>query len=244
MMDDVDRGQPGAFFDLDHTLLTANSGRLWMNRDRREGRIGPLHVAAGLWFLALYRFGLVDIERAMNVALATIKGEREVVVRDWTRRWFDDEVVPHMAPGAQAFIAAHRACGHPVVLLTSSSPYASECAVEHFALDDFLSNRFEVEDGCFTGRIVKPICYGQGKIRYAEAYADEHGIDLDESWFYSDSTTDRPMLERVRHPMVVHPDPRLRRVAKRRAWPILDWHAVEPEGDTARALDTLRGLSA
>jgi putative phosphoserine phosphatase/1-acylglycerol-3-phosphate O-acyltransferase len=135
-MGKADQAQPGAFFDLDHTLLTANSGRLWMDRDRREGRIGPLQVLAGLVFLTLYRFGVVDIEMAMNAALTTIKGEREEVVRDWTRRWFDDEVVPFMAPGAKEFIGAHRARGHRVVLLTSSSPYASESAVTHFGLHD------------------------------------------------------------------------------------------------------------
>lgn len=216
-------GRPAAFFDLDGTLLSVNSGRLWLQRERRAGRLPIRHMLKGAAYLALYRLGTLNIERAMGDALSTVRGLPEETLRTWTHEWFWNEVVPWTAPGALPVIAAHRAAGHPVVLLTSSSPYASECAVEHFGLDAFLSSVYEVEGGLLTGRFISPLCFGPGKVARAEAFAREHGIDLDASWFYSDSATDLPMLERVGNPRPVNPDPRLRRTARLRGWAILDW---------------------
>ncbi len=222
-------GRPAAFFDLDGTLLTVNSGRLWLRRERRNGRINVGQALKGIMFLGLYRLGSINIERAMSEALETVRGEPEERLRRWTREWYWEEVASFGAPGAAAVLTAHRAAGHPLVLLTSSSPYASECAVEQFELDDYLSTVYELDNKRFTGRVVPPICYGAGKVEKAEAYARDHDIDLDGSWFYSDSATDLPMLERVARPRVVHPDPRLRREARRRGGPILDWAAAGGE---------------
>jgi len=212
-----------AFFDLDKTLITENSARLWMMRMYRQGRVGRMDIAAGGLFLLAYHLGVVNMERATRKALSTVIGASEDELRRDTEAWFHEEVVPVEAPGARAVIEEHRLAGHRLVLLTSSSPYESACALKHWGLDDSLSMQYEIVDGRFTGEVVLPLCYGEGKVHYAEELAAEKAIDLDESWFYTDSYTDLPMLERVGHPMVVNPDPRLRREARRRGWPILDW---------------------
>jgi putative phosphoserine phosphatase/1-acylglycerol-3-phosphate O-acyltransferase len=108
-------------------------------------------------------------------------------------------------------------------LLTSCSIYEAKVAKTDFKLDDYLCTRYEVKDGHFTGDVVEPLCYGEGKIIHAERFAKEQNIDIDASYFYTDSCTDLPMLERVAHPRVVNPDIRLRFVAKRKGWPILNW---------------------
>ena len=110
------------------------------------------------------------------------------------------------------------------MLITSASNYESELAYEQFGMDRFLSTRYEVVNGRFTGEPLRPICYGAGKVVLAEQLAATHGIDLDQSYFYTDSLTDLPLLERVGNPRVVNPDPRLRRLSHARGWEILDWH--------------------
>ena len=212
-----------AFFDLDGTLLTANSGGLWMRRERRLGRLSLWQVIEGTLYLFAYRFHALDMEQVTVRALRTVKGEQEETVRQWTVAWFYDEVVPHEAPGARAALAAHRDRGDRLVLLTSASRYESEAATDFFGLDDFLCTRYEVRDGLFTGDIIRPLCYGAGKVAHAERYAEEHGLDLAESTFYTDSFSDIPMLRRVGHPRVVRPDLRLRLTARLNRWPILDW---------------------
>ena len=80
--------------------------------------------------------------------------------------------------------------------------------------------RLEVEDGLFTGRVVEPICFEEGKIFWLKKLIEDQNIDLARSWFYTDSITDIPLLDRVGHPVVVNPDPLLYRTALRRRWPV------------------------
>jgi HAD superfamily hydrolase (TIGR01490 family) len=212
-----------AFFDLDGTLLTANSANLWVRRERRLGRLGAMSVARAALYLGGYRIGLLDMESALRAALATLRGLTEEFIRAETRIWWEEEVRPFVAPGAREVLTRHRERGEALVLLTSSSRYASEMALREFALDHTLCQLYEVRDGRFTGQPLRPLCYGQGKVELAEAWAREHSVDLSLSSFYTDSITDAPMLARVGRPFAVHPDPRLKRLARQRGWPVLDW---------------------
>lgn len=232
-------GRAGAFFDLDGTLLTVNSGALWMRRERRLGRISTWQFLQGGFYLVAYRVSLLDMDRVMTKALQTVRGLEEQTVKRWTWEWFEREVEQHLAPGAPPVIAEHRGQGHRLVLATSSSPYESEIACRRFGLDDFVSSRYQVREGRLTGRLVAPACYGRGKLVWCERYADREGINLADSYFYTDSFSDLPLLERVGHPRAVNPDYRLRRAARQRGWPILDWRgrdrgAAESAGNAPR----------
>ncbi len=213
-----------AFFDLDDTLIDGISGVLYARFERREGRITALQMAQTLLWGALYHVSLIDIERAFEKALAYYRGLPEQVLRARTRRWFESDVIGLLRPGATAVLDEHRARGRPLVLLTNSSPYMAEIACRTWKLDAWLSNAFETnDDDRMTGGFERPLCYGPGKVARAERWCAERGIDLDDCWFYTDSLSDRSMLERVGHPYTVHPDPRLKRLAKKQGWPVLDW---------------------
>jgi HAD superfamily hydrolase (TIGR01490 family) len=212
-----------AFFDLDGTLLTANSANLWVKRERRLGKITAWQLARVALWMGGHKIGFLDMESALREALATLRGVSEQSIREQTAEWWHAEVRPHVAPGARAVLERHRQEGDQLVLLTSSSRYASEMAIREFRLDAAIFQIYEVKDGLFTGEPLRPICYGPGKVEAAEAFAREHGIDLAASSFYSDSSTDVPMLERVGKPFAVHPDPRLSVIARRRGWPVVDW---------------------
>ena len=212
-----------AFFDLDRTLISVNSGRLWISRERRLRRISLRQLAEATVMLVAYRLSLVDMDASMRKALSVYRGEREEVLAAWTREWFDAEVRQWVSEGARRALDEHRAAGHLRVLLTSSSPYVSAIVGEHLELDGWISSRYEVKDGVLTGEPVLPLCYGPGKVTLAEAYAREHDVDLGRSFFYTDSYTDLPMLVRVGEPRVVNPDMRLRLAALRRGWPVLTW---------------------
>lgn len=212
-----------AFFDLDGTLLTVNSATLWLRRERRVGRIGNWQVAHAALRILAYRMGVLDMEATLRAALACYRGIPEEQLRAETREWWRDEVRHFVAPGARSVLERHRRAGKRLVLLTSSSRYASEMAREEFDLDKTLFQAYGARDGRLTGEPLPPICYGAGKVAVAEAWAGASDVDLGRSSFYSDSSTDVPMLERVGHPFAVHPDARLRVVARARGWPILDW---------------------
>lgn len=217
-------GLVGAFFDFDRTLIAENSAASWVRREVREGRLGRRQAAqAGLWFAA-YHLGFADLHAAFAKGASSIRGQAESDMAGRTRRWFEEEVRATLLPDAVDAVEEHRRRGHHLVLLTSSSPYVAEPAAELLGLDGYLCTRFAVDgDGLFTGELVLPICYHEGKVTHAREYASARGVDLERSYFYTDSFSDLPMLLAVGVPRVVNPDPRLRREARRRGWEVLTW---------------------
>jgi HAD superfamily hydrolase (TIGR01490 family) len=217
-------GPIAAFFDLDRTLLAINSGLAWARFERRTKSISRAQfVRAGIWTL-LYHLSLADIGRVYATATRHYRGVRGSDLDRRTREWFQSEIAGHLRPGAVPGLREHRDRGHLLVLLTSSSQYEAAAASEIFGLDHWIANHFPLDQtGCLLGTYERPLCAGAGKVVRAERFAAEHGIDLDRSFFYTDSLSDLPMLERVGEPRVVAPDPRLRREARRRGWPILAW---------------------
>jgi HAD superfamily hydrolase (TIGR01490 family) len=143
------------------------------------------------------------------------------------KRWVEDEILPLLLPSALRQIEHHRQEGHLLAILSSSPTYVTRPIAETLGLDEVLSTQFEVADGAFTGRLVGPACYGKGKVHWAEDLVSRREIDLGSSFFYTDSYSDLPMLERVGHGVVVNPDPRLRRAAKQRGWPVQNWQEVQ-----------------
>ena len=213
-----------AFFDLDKTLISRNSATLWIRFELAAGRVTRWQALHALTYVVRYSLGSVDMEDAIRRSVASIAGQPEAELRERALRFYDALVRPLYRPGAAAAIAAHRAAGDHLVLLTSSSNYVSELVCRDLGLDDYLCNRFEVDaNGCYTGRPIEPLCFGSGKVELAARHAERSQLSLADAVFYTDSISDLPMLEAVGRPVAVHPDPRLRRAAKQRGWEIVEW---------------------
>jgi HAD superfamily hydrolase (TIGR01490 family) len=212
-----------AFFDVDRTLVSVNTARLFLRDLRRRGEISFLRALRALGWMAKYHLSLIDLQIiAANIA-EQMRGKSETEFAEQCRRWVEKEVLPLVTPGALRQIERHKAQGHVLAVLSSSPTYVTRPLAETLGIDEVLSTTFEVADGQFTGRLVGPACVGPGKIHWAESLGQRHDVDFAKSWFYTDSYTDLPMLERVGNPSIVNPDPRLRAAAKKRGWPVQDW---------------------
>ena len=117
-----------------------------------------------------------------------------------------------------------------VAIISGATKFVVRPIAEHLGVRHFLYTRLEVEDGRFTGRVIEPICFEEGKIYWIQQLIEQQGIDLAKSWFYTDSITDRPLLDVVGHPVAVNPDPLLYREALRRRWPV---RIFDPPGAVA-----------
>ena len=213
-----------AFFDLDKTLISRNSATLWLRSEMANGRLSRLRALQAFTYVVRYSLGLVDIEDTIRRSVTTIAGQNEAEMAQRAIDFYGACVRPIFRPGARAVLDAHRAAGDRLVLLTSSSNYVSEQVVADLGLDDYLCSRFEVDtEGRYTGRLIEPLCYGRGKLELASRCAAAQGVRLEACAFYTDSIADLPMLEAVGEPAAVHPDPKLRRLARQRGWPVLDW---------------------
>ncbi len=210
-----------ALFDVDGTLIERNSASLYMSHLRRTGQARRRDVARTLWYLLQYKLGLLDIQSALATSMTWVRGRDEASMAEDCRQWYAQEVRAFVFPAMAKLVEAHREAGHLPVILTSATRYLAEPLGADLGIRHHLVSQLVVENGRFTGEAVRPLCYGKGKVWWAERFAAEHDVDLASSYFYTDSITDLPVLDRVGHPRVVRPDPRLRRVAQQRGWQIL-----------------------
>ncbi|GBD84096.1 phosphoserine phosphatase [bacterium BMS3Abin02] len=213
-----------AFFDLDKTII-AKSSTLAFGR--------PLYKAGLLNRRALLKAGLAQIsyrmfgadhdqmERARGEMMAIIKGWDQQQLRRIARETVDEVVAPLVFAEALAIIDEHLQAGRLVVIVSSSAEEIVDPLASHLRVDRVIATRAAVDDhGRYTGEI-DFYAYGQGKAEAIEEFARREGISLPESFAYSDSHTDIPMLEAVGHPVAVNPDKELAKVAEERDWEIL-----------------------
>ena len=139
---------------------------------------------------------------------------------DWFRRW----VEPHVCDLGRRAVERHRERGDLLAIVTGASPYVARPLGRRLGIPNIVASELEVDgEGRFTGRFGAPLCIGHGKVERTRCAAADLGFALEEATFYSDSYTDLPLLELVAEPVVVNPDPRLRRTAVKRGWRVETW---------------------
>ena len=211
------------FFDLDGTLFSYNSAYGWMKREFREGHITLWQAIRGWWWLLLYSIGVAKMDDAIRKAALVGRGQKETDMKERVRRFWEEEVRHKLRSHAVECIETHRAAGHHLAILTSSSNYLSAYAAAHWKIPHVLANHFVVVDDVFTGEMVEPICFGEGKLTHARALAEQLGVALEDCIFYTDSYSDYPAMVAMGRPIAVHPDRRLARAARKHDWDIEYW---------------------
>ena len=210
----------GAFFDMDKTLIAENSGTLYMKYRYERGQISGMELLKGAAAYLQYKLGILDLRSWTKNMMLQFKGEAEADLEKEASEGFNEMVAAALYVEAVAILREHLAAGHVVAIVSGATKFVVRPLALRLGIEHILYTRLEVEDGLFTGRVVEPICFGEGKIYWLQQLVEEQGIDLARSWFYTDSITDRPLLDIVGHPVAVNPDPLLYREAVRRSWPV------------------------
>lgn len=213
-----------AFFDMDKTVLSVNSAGRYARFMYRRGQLGLGDILRTARWLVQYRLAMIDAQAVTRYAVSTLTGQPESEMIALCLEWFESDIRRFISERAVHAIESHRARGDHLVLLTAATPYIAQPVSRHLGFDACISSQLEVDArGAFTGKAVEPLCYGAGKIHWAERWAERHDVDFSRAWFYTDSYTDLPMFERVARPVAVNPDPRLKRYARRNNIPIEIW---------------------
>ena len=210
----------GAFFDVDKTLISENSGSLYFKHRYQQGEISQWELLKALGAYIRYKVGLLDLVTWSRNTMLQFKGDSERALAREARIWMEEKVVPTVYPEAREAVQYHLAQGHVVAIVSGATKFVVKPLAEHLGIKHLLYTRLEVEKGRFTGRVVEPICFEDGKIYWLQQLVDEQNIELAKSYFYTDSITDLPLLDLVGHPVICNPDPRLYREATRRRWPV------------------------
>jgi HAD superfamily hydrolase (TIGR01490 family) len=210
-----------AFFDLDKTLMAGSSGMQFARIAARHGVVGRRQLARwGLEHLRYRLRGTTDerTEEVLRVARELIAG---VSAREIGR--MNPEVMaailPRVYPQMLDEVYAHQDAGRATFIVSAAGNGVVEPLALVLGMDGGIGTRYELDEaGAFTGRFDGPFVYGPGKVEAMREFAEQHQIDLSESYAYSDSLSDLPMLEAVGNPVVVNPDPALAAIARREGW--------------------------
>ncbi len=140
---------------------------------------------------------------------------------DWRARFVEEKIRPILLPRAAALLERHRAAGDTLLIITATNRFVTTPIAELLGVSNLLATEVEFADGGYTGRPLGIPCFQHGKVARLDEWLAETGHDLINSWFYSDSHNDLPLLDRVTYPVAVDPDEALVRHAEERGWPII-----------------------
>lgn len=219
--------QIAAIFDLDDTLVAGATGKMVVKYLRQTGELSTFvrrrEMLAILGQSLLFKYGFTTATAAMQATVRICRGRTVDEMWGLVNRWFDAMVKDALAQGALDALEWHREQGHIPVICTASSQFSALPVARHLDIQHAIFTEWQSSDGRMTGSVRLPITYGTGKVHHLRAWADQQGIELRRSYFYSDHHSDLPMLELVEHPIVVNPTQRLRSLAEQRCWPIKVW---------------------
>lgn len=213
-----------AAFDLDNTLLAGDSDYAWGQYLVNRGHVDADHYArANQQFYADYQAGTLDIHAYAEFALGAM-GRIERSVLDQLREDFMRDELPGMvAPGARALLQAHQDNGADIVIITATNTYITRPIAQALGVRHLIGTEPEYHNQRMTGRICGTPCFQAGKITKLQDWLAERAPR--QTWFYSDSINDLPLLEHAEYPVVVDPCPRLLQLAQERHWPIMSLRA-------------------
>lgn len=216
-------GPSAAFFDLDRTLISGSSAFTLAIQARKVGLV-PTHEfvrdAAGA--VAFKLFGASDdtSDEVRKRILGAVTGQRQVDLLG-----LNAEILPRLIervrPEAKRLLERHRRSGRDTFIVSAAPQEIVEPLAQALGMTGGIGTRGVVDGGVYTGELEGPFCYGEGKVEAMQALASWNNYDLAQSYAYSDSASDLPMLDAVGHPVAVNPDSKLERHARRHGWPIV-----------------------
>lgn len=214
-----------AIFDLDNTLLAGDSDYLWGKFLAEQGEVdAESYERTNQKFYDEYKAGQLDIFEFLAFSLeplTRISGERLAQLHD---QYMKEVIEPLIQPAALKLVDQHRQQDDTLLIITATNRFITDPIAKAFGINELLATEPEVIDGRYTGKVAGIPCYQEGKVIRLIEWLSNKQLDLDNSWFYSDSHNDLPLLNRVTHPVAVNPDDTLRQEAETQGWNILDLH--------------------
>ena len=230
-----------AFFDLDKTLIEGSSAFHFGRAAYRSGLMSRRQLAKDAWANLRFRMrGSTDEENEVLRArvLDAIAGVRVVDLMRLGPEVLSG-ILPRVYPEMLKEAYGHQDAGRPAFIVTAASQEMADVMAHVLVLDGGIGTRSEIRDGVYTGRPDGPFTYGEGKAEAIRSVAAERGIELAESYAYSDSESDLPMLRAVGHPVAVNPDAALERLARDEGWRVMRFDKLGRRVRIAAALAAL-----
>ena len=216
VLDAPDGPTVGAFFDFDGTLISGYSAVAFLQEQVKRGNLSPRELMELVSAMISFGLGNLGFSAMMIAASQFLRGVHEDSYASFGEELFRSHIARQIYPEARALVDAHLKKGHTVAIISSATPYQVVPSARELGIEHVMCTRLEVEKGYFTGAVVQPTCFGEGKVTAAESLAAEHGVDLEQTFFYSDSDDDIQLLERIGKPRPLNPNAKLTMIAESR----------------------------
>lgn len=216
-----------ALFDLDHTLLPLDSDYQWADWLARTGRAGDPDEARRRNddLMNRYNAGNLTAEQAAEFMLGLLARTDSAELAQWHELFMHEVIRPSIQPVAQKLVQQHLGQGDLCAIVTATNEFVTAPIARAFGIPHLIATVPEYRNGRYTGAIQGVPSFKEGKITRVKAWLADLNLtlqDFEQSYFYSDSPNDIPLLEVVTHPIATNPSPILRDVAQNRGWPILE----------------------
>lgn len=216
-----------ALFDLDNTLLAGDSDHAWGEFLVELGVVDEERYAqANQKFYSQYLAGNLDIYEFCRFAFKPLKDHPRQQLESWRKQFVQEKIQPMLLEHGICKIKWHRDQQDTVVIITATNSFVTELIAQALDVEHLIATQPAFEDGRFTGEIEGIPCFQAGKVQRLEAWMQSHNETLTDSWFYSDSHNDLPLLEQVTYPIAVDPDQSLRAESEQRGWEILSFRGT------------------
>ena len=211
-----------AIFDLDNTLLADDSDYLWGQfLDDRKIVDADYYAQENERFYQEYKLGKLDILEFLNFSLKPLADNTLEDLYQWRAQFLTEVIQPILLAPAHELISKHKQRGDILLVITATNHFVTEPIVNLYGIKHLLATTPELIANRYTGRVAGTPCFQEGKVTRLQKWLKETGNDLKDSWFYSDSHNDLPLLKQVTHPVAVNPDDSLKNYAKQQNWPII-----------------------
>ena len=212
-------------FDLDNTLLGGDSDFEWAQFLIEQGVLDrEVYQAKNQQFYDQYKAGTLDIYAFLDFQLKPLSRYPKTQLAAWHAQYMQQKIKPIILPKAIELVARHALDADLMAVVTATNSFVTAPIAKEFGIENLIATEPEQVNGQFTGKVVGVPSFREGKVTRLDAWLQARGLNwqtITESWFYSDSLNDLPLLERVTHAVAVDPDPILRAHADKQGWPVI-----------------------
>ena len=212
-----------ALFDLDNTILAGDSDYNWSRFLIQEGYLdGAIHAEKNEKFYADYKAGTLDIFAFVEFQFKPLARNPRTVLNQLLKKYVEEVIKPMITEKARALVKRHQDEGDLIIVITATNSFITRPIAELFGIENLIGTDPEEKEGEFTGKVSGLPSFKEGKVTRLEAWLKGKNLSLasfENSYFYSDSHNDLPLMQKVTHPVAVDSDDVLSEYAKSKGWP-------------------------
>ncbi len=218
-----------AIFDLDNTLLSGDSDYLWGQYLAKQGLVDTEeYEKENQRFYDEYKQGTLDIYAFLKFSFRPLADNNLDLLLDIRKKFIAECILPLIPDASRALLEKHKKQNHRILIITATNRFITEPIAKELSVDDIIATQAEFKNNRYTGEVDGIPCFQEGKVTRLNSWLKSHNESLDNSWFYSDSHNDLPLLKLVTHPVAVDPDKILEQFTKDHGWPVISLNSKKP----------------